>query len=321
MIVVKNLVKRYGHHLAVDRVSFSAAPGQVVGLLGPNGAGKSTLMRILAGYMTPTSGHAIIKGEEPAYLSVAARSRIGYLPERAALYWEMRVDEYLRYRARVKSVPSKKIPRRIEQAAEICGITAVRKRIIGQLSKGYRQRVALAAVLLHNPGVLILDEPTSGLDPLQMSEIRGLIRGLGTHRTVLFSTHLLAEAQAVCERVVMLRHGRVIADGTPAEIRRDTFGDVIHVEVAQSLAELGQSNGADFMARLQQAFPEAQVRLDVAAPRLRLTLAQQGATEPAFRIALAQALHENGATPIEIASAVPTLESLFTRVMESAGDP
>ncbi|MDB4965545.1 MAG: yxlF 1 [Myxococcales bacterium] len=203
---------------ALDDLTFEARPGEVLGFLGPNGAGKTTAMRICTGYLKPTSGRAELCGIDVAADPIAARARLGYLPESVPLYPEMRVDEYLRYRASLKNVPARDRAARLEEALAAVGLVPERRRIIGQLSKGYRQRVGLADALLHRPEVLILDEPTDGLDPNQRREVLHLVARLGKERTVILSTHILAEVESVCARVVILDRGRVIAEGRPADL-------------------------------------------------------------------------------------------------------
>jgi ABC-2 type transport system ATP-binding protein len=220
MIQVEGLSKEYpGGAVAVSGVTFEARRGEILGVLGPNGAGKSTTMRMLTGYLTPTGGRATIAGLDLATDSLAIRRRLGYLPENVPLYPEMRVDEYLRYRAALKAVPPWRRAERLAQVAVECGLGDVRHRLIGQLSRGYRQRVGLADALVHEPSILLLDEPTVGLDPTQIREVRELIVRLGRERTVILSTHLLAEVEMVCDRVIILDRGALVATGTPAELR------------------------------------------------------------------------------------------------------
>ena len=213
-IHVQNLVKNYGPVLAVDNVSFQVQPGELVGFLGPNGAGKSTCMRILTTYLPASSGYAWLAGLDVMYQSMEVRKRIGYLPESVPLYPEMRVNEYLSYRARLKGVERAGRTARIEYCMERCRIKEVKNRLLGTLSKGYRQRVGLADTLLADPPILILDEPTSGLDPVQIRETLSTIRDLGGKHTVLLSTHILTEVEQVCERVIIINKGRIRFDDT-----------------------------------------------------------------------------------------------------------
>jgi gliding motility-associated transport system ATP-binding protein len=219
VISVRELTKAYGTHLAVDRVSFEVSKGQIVGFLGPNGAGKSTTLRMLTCYLSPTSGTASINGFNIFHQSEQVRSNLGYLPESVPLYLEMRVEEYLDFRGRLRKMDRALRLKRIDFAIERCWLTTVRKRPIGHLSKGYRQRVGLADSLLHNPAVLILDEPTVGLDPTQIRETRKLVKELGGEHTLLLSTHILPEVEAVCDRAIIIAGGKIVAQGTPDELR------------------------------------------------------------------------------------------------------
>lgn len=211
MIHVNRLTKYYGDHAAVQDVSFDVPAGKIVGFLGPNGAGKSTTMRILTGYLTATSGSATIAGLDVFWDSIEVRRRIGYMPENCPLYPDMRVSEYLKFRAGLKGLGGHALRARIDYVVERCWIQEVSRQLIGTLSKGYRQRVGLADVLLASPPVLILDEPTAGLDPTQIRSTRGLIRELGQEHTVLLSTHILSEVEMTCDRVIIIHRGRVVA--------------------------------------------------------------------------------------------------------------
>ncbi len=212
MIQVENLVKRYVDTAAVDGVSFQVARGETVGLLGPNGAGKSTTMRILTGYLSATEGVVRIAGQDVFEDPVAARRHIGYMPENVPLYPEMRVVEYLRYRAGLKGVPRAQRRKRVDEVMERCWLAERARSLVGHLSKGYRQRVGLADALVGNPDLLILDEPTIGLDPTQILQVRELIRALGKEHTILLSSHILPEVEAVCSRVIIIHRGRIVAD-------------------------------------------------------------------------------------------------------------
>jgi ABC-2 type transport system ATP-binding protein len=210
-IRVQNLVKNYGPVLAVDNVNFEVKPGELVGFLGPNGAGKSTTMKILTTYLPASSGYAWLAGYDVMYQSMDVRRHIGYLPESVPLYPEMRVREYLAYRARLKGVERSGRTARIDYCVEKCRIREVKNRLLGTLSKGYRQRVGLAETMVHRPEILILDEPTVGLDPNQIRDVRALVRTLARDATVLLSTHILSEVEALAARVIILHHGRVVA--------------------------------------------------------------------------------------------------------------
>jgi ABC-2 type transport system ATP-binding protein len=209
MIQVDKLTKFFGPVMAIDRVSFEVGAGEVVGFLGPNGAGKTTTMRILTSYLPATSGIARVNGYDIMMQSMDVRRSIGYLPESVPLYPEMRVEEYLIYRAKLKGVSRKDRPSRIEYCLDRCRIREVRRRLVGTLSKGYRQRVGLADTMIHDPPILIMDEPTAGLDPIQIRETLALIKELGENHTILLSTHILSEVEAVCERVIIINAGRI----------------------------------------------------------------------------------------------------------------
>ncbi len=238
MIDVQALSKRYPTRLAVDDVTFSVKQGEIVGFLGPNGAGKTTTMRVLTGFLPPTSGSARVAGHDVVTQSTAARAALGYLPESAATYPEMRVSEYLAFRARLEGVPDGRVRGRVAEAVERCLLGEVARRRIENLSKGYRQRTALAGALVHQPPVLILDEPTIGLDPVQIIRIRETIRELGRDRAVLLSTHILPEVEAVCDRVLIIDRGRIVAEGTPAELRGKLAGAPVVRVVARGRVDL-----------------------------------------------------------------------------------
>jgi ABC-2 type transport system ATP-binding protein len=219
MIEVANLTKRYAGHTAVSNISFTVGHGEIVGLLGPNGAGKSTTMRILACYLPATSGTVRVAGLDVFRRSDEVRRRIGYMPENNPLHLDLRVGEYLRFRARLKGLSSRTSRSRVDTVMEQCGLTEVSRRIIGQLSKGYRQRVGLADALVHEPELIILDEPTIGLDPNQIRSVRQLIKGLAASHTVLISTHILPEAEMTCNRMVIMYEGKILAAGTPESLQ------------------------------------------------------------------------------------------------------
>tara|TARA_B100000809_G_scaffold264980_1_gene322368 strand:- start:3235 stop:4200 length:966 start_codon:yes stop_codon:yes gene_type:complete len=212
LIEVKNLTKNYGSFAALKGISFHIEKGEVIGFLGPNGAGKTTTMRILTCFMPPTSGRAIVAGYDVFSDSLAVRKRVGYLPENVPLYHEMTTHGYLKYVAKIKGTPQKELTNRIDYVMNACGLLDRQHQIIGQLSKGYRQRVGLAQSLIHNPDVIILDEPTSGLDPRQVIEIRELVKELGKDRTIILCTHILAEVSLTCERVIIINEGEIAGD-------------------------------------------------------------------------------------------------------------
>ena len=239
MIEVSNLTKRYAGHTALAGISFSVARGEIVGLLGPNGAGKSTTMRILSCFMPATSGTVRVAGYDVFHDSEEVRRRIGYMPENNPLHNEMRVREYLKFRARLKGLGRARARDRIDTVLQQCSLTDVSKRIIGQLSKGYRQRVGLADAIVHEPDLIILDEPTIGLDPHQIRLVRQLIKSLSGSHTVLISTHILPEVEMTCSRVMIMLGGRILASDTPSNLQMlmGTNGQII-AEIAAPMAEL-----------------------------------------------------------------------------------
>jgi ABC-2 type transport system ATP-binding protein len=223
-IAVRNLTKLYGTEKAVNDISFDVKTGEILGFLGPNGAGKTTTMKIITCYMPPTSGMVEVEGLDIAEHSFEVRKKIGYLPEMNPLYLDMNVVEYLEYSARLHGLKDVLLRSRLKEMIDVCGITEVRHKDIGELSKGFRQRVGLAQAMIHDPEVLILDEPTSGLDPNQIVEIRNLIRQLGRAKTVVLSTHILSEVQATCDRVIIINEGTIVADGTLEQLQQDFRG-------------------------------------------------------------------------------------------------
>ncbi len=225
MIEARNLTRRYGDFTAVDGVSFNVDEGEIVGILGPNGAGKTTTLRMLTGFLPPTRGSLSIDGRDLFSDSVAIRRQIGYLPENVALYPEMRVHEYLRYRALLEGMSRSESRRRIPEVVASCILGEVQGQIIGTLSKGYRQRVGLAAAILHEPRVLVLDEPTVGLDPRQIIAIRELILELGREQTLLISSHILPEVELLCDRVIIIDRGRIVGEGSPEDLRERWLGN------------------------------------------------------------------------------------------------
>jgi ABC-2 type transport system ATP-binding protein len=223
-IAVRNLTKLYGTEKAVNDISFDVKTGEILGFLGPNGAGKTTTMKIITCYMPPTSGMIEVEGLDIAEHSFEVRKKIGYLPEMNPLYLDMNVVEYLEYSARLHGLKDAMLRSRLKEMIDVCGIADERHKDIGELSKGFRQRVGLAQAMIHDPEVLILDEPTSGLDPNQIVEIRNLIRQLGRAKTVVLSTHILSEVQATCDRVIIINEGTIVADGTLEQLQQDFRG-------------------------------------------------------------------------------------------------
>ncbi len=253
MIRVEGLTKQYGPHTAVDNVSFEVGKGEIVGFLGPNGAGKSTTMNIVTGYLSATQGKVLIENQDILDEPLKTKEKVGYLPEAPPLYPEMTVDDYLKFCCKIKKVPKNEIQDRIDSGLETVKILDVRKRLLRNLSKGYKQRVGLAQALMGDPEILILDEPTAGLDPKQIIEIRDLINSLGESHTVVLSSHILPEVSAVCRRVIIINNGRIVADGNldtlaqelydRGELRLRVVGDVETVEsVLSAMPDLESIN-------------------------------------------------------------------------------
>jgi len=244
MIEVESLTKIYVDTPVVDGLSFFVPEGQILGFLGPNGAGKTTAMRMITAFLPPTAGRVVVAGVDLDADPVGLRRKIGYLPENVPLYPELRVEEYLKFRADIEGVARPDLPGRLDYVVERCMLGDVRRQVIGTLSKGYRQRVGLAGALIHKPEVLILDEPTVGLDPNQIIKVRELITELGRDHTVVLSTHILPEVEEVCERVFIIDHGRIVADGTPDALRTRLIGNpVVRVEFRGAGDDAAESLG------------------------------------------------------------------------------
>ncbi|MBA2241651.1 MAG: ATP-binding cassette domain-containing protein [Chthoniobacterales bacterium] len=241
MIKVENLTKRYAGTTAIQDLTFEVGKGEIMGFLGPNGAGKSTTMRILSSFLPATSGRVSIAGFDVFEQSLQARSHLGYMPENVPLYGDMRVTEYLNYRAALKGVPHRRISERVGDVKELCGLKEVEKKLISALSKGYRQRVGLADALVHEPDLLILDEPTSGLDPNQIRQVRELIKNLGKQHTILLSTHILPEVEMTCSRVIIINKGRIEACDTPENL----LGEIRTAGGVVLEAKVGNDDGAE----------------------------------------------------------------------------
>src|SRR5246127_1444275 len=233
MITVKELTKRYGRTTAVDQISFEVAQGQVVGFLGPNGAGKTTTMRMLTCFLPPSAGTAKVAGFDVLEQPLEVKRRIGYLPETPPLYPEMETAEYLKFVGQLKGLSGSDLLKRVDYACERCAIADVKKKLLGKLSKGYRQRVGLAQAVIHNPDVLILDEPTAGLDPKQINETRDLIRSLAGDHTVILSTHILPEVEQTCQKVIIINKGKLVATDSVQNLQSRARGaESVVVEVA-----------------------------------------------------------------------------------------
>ncbi len=292
MIRVLDLRRTYGPVVALDGISFEVGRGEVLGFLGPNGAGKTTTMKILTGYLAPTSGRAWLGDREVGSPGPDPRALVGYLPEHAPVYPELTVTEYLDYVGRVRGIPRSARGSAVDRAVERCGLGEMRRRPIGALSKGYRQRTGLAQAILHDPEVLVLDEPTTGLDPNQVVEIRSLIRELGARRTVLFSSHVMREVQAVATRVVILNRGRIVADAPPERLLDAGSTFLIRARgcTREELAELGE------MVDASEEDGEVTARL-------------RG--DSTARAEVARAVVERGWSLLELRPAAEDLESVF----------
>lgn len=320
MILVQGISKSFGSLRAVSDVSFELPAGQIAGLLGPNGAGKSTTIRMMTGFLTPDKGTISIAGHNIRSSPGPAQSQIGYLPESAPIYPEMSVRGYLRHRARLYKVPGRDIGGALDKAMAQTRITEVAKRRIGHLSKGYRQRVGLAAALVHNPSVLILDEPTNGLDPTQIREARSLIRELSANRTTLLCSHILPEVERTCDRVIVMAGGRIRAQGTPSQLIESSQSSVRYlVEIRTN-----PSAGIEHALRTLAAIPG--VALTRAAPHQpddahrgwSLIEAEAAPGEGDLREAIAAGADDHGLFIRELRRQVPTLEALFIQLVDTA---
>jgi ABC-2 type transport system ATP-binding protein len=303
MIEAQNLSRRYGDFTAVDDISFQINEGEIVGILGPNGAGKTTTIRMITGFLPPTHGRVTVDGKDLFEAPRQARRELGYLPENVALYPEMRVEEYLAYRARLEGLSKMEGRQAIATALDQCLLSDVSHQIIGTLSKGYRQRVGLATAILHRPRVLVLDEPTVGLDPKQIIAIRDLIRQLGKERTLLLSTHILPEVELLCNRVLIIDRGRIVAQGSPESLRREWQGNpVLRVGLKEAPAAAAETLAAlPGVLQIKPAEADGVFELECApAADLR---------EAVFHTAV-----EHGWVLLELAAVKTSLEDLFVRL-------
>ena len=310
MIDVQHLTKRYGQHVALDGVSFSVKAGEVVGFLGPNGAGKSTTMRILTTFMAATSGTARVGGDCVFEQPDRVRERIGYMPENNPLPLDLRVADYLGFRAELKRLAKREIAGRVSEVMEQCGIVDVAKRFIGQLSRGYRQRVGMADALLAKPKLIVLDEPTSGLDPNQVRSVRRLIRELAGEHTVLISSHILSEIEMTCDRVVILHEGRLLASGALNDLMAKANATVT-AEVQAPLPEVQQ-----WAAELALGQAEIAGQTD---GYVRCQFA--GAIDGSARERIFAAANERGWTLRELSRKAPSLEDLFVSLTQEKEEP
>ena len=309
MVEVSHLSKNYGSHPAIRDLTFSVADGQVYGLLGPNGAGKSTIMNILTSYLAPTGGEVKVAGFSLPEQAQQAKACVGYLPEQPPLYPEMTVQEYLDFAAELKGVKKAQRREQVQQAARRTGLDQVMPRLIRSLSKGYRQRVGIAAALLGTPKVIILDEPTVGLDPAQMIEIRSLIRDLGKTHTVILSSHILSEVQSVCDRVLIIAHGKLVAQGTPEELAAQLTAKGTITATAQ-----GSRDAVVAAASAVPGLTDVKVT-DEKGGEVSFTAVSTAGTD--LRGALSLALAQAGCPVLSLSAETMSLEDVFLQLTEA----
>jgi len=329
MIKVEGLTKRYARNIAVDHISFQVDKGQIVGFLGPNGAGKTTTMRILTCFMPPTDGTAEVAGFDVLESPMEVKRRIGYLPESPPVYPDMEVIEYLEFVARIKGLPKASIAKRIDEVMEKCAITDVRKKEIGKLSKGYRQRVGLSQAILHNPDVLVLDEPTSGLDPHQILETRELIKGLSGDHTIILSTHILSEVEATCERVIIIAKGKLVATDTVENLTSRLHGaQMVAIEVGPRESavstEAAAGDAQAFLSLVEHKLEKVSgvsrvLHKETKDHRARLTIESQQGQE--IRPELARAVIESGWNLNELRAVGVSLEEIFLQLTSDQKPP
>jgi ABC-2 type transport system ATP-binding protein len=319
MIKVEGLTKRYGPTVAVDNISFSVEKGQIVGFLGPNGAGKTTTMRVLTGFLPPTAGTVRLAGFDVMEQPLEVKRRIGYLPETPPLYPEMEVIEYLVFVGRLKGVPKSEIARRVDEVSGLCAIGDVRTKLIGRLSKGYRQRVGLAQAIIHNPDVLIMDEPTAGLDPKQILETRQLIKDLAKAlaHTIILSTHILPEVEQTCEQVIIIDKGRLVATDSVENLTHRLRGaETVSVEVE---AREGALDAAAVQRRLEQVAGVSRVVLKHSRDS-RSQFEVESLQKRAIRGDLARSVVESGWNLTELRPLALSLEEIFLELTGAEKD-
>jgi len=310
MITVKELTKRYARNTAVDHISFEVGRGQIVGFLGPNGAGKTTTMRMLTGFLSPTSGTATVAGCDVLEQPLEVKKRIGYLPETPPLYPEMETGEYLIFVGKLKGLSGAELRKRLDYVCDRCAIADVKNKLLGRLSKGYRQRVGLAQAIIHNPDVLILDEPTAGLDPKQINETRDLIKSLGGDHTIILSTHILPEVEQTCEQVIIINKGKLVATDSVQNLQNRARGaESVLVEVS------GRDGSLDFAAVQQRLEQVAGVSRVVAKQRQDNCNSFEVESRKGFvRGDLARAVVESGWDLNELRPTAMSLEEIFLQL-------
>jgi ABC-2 type transport system ATP-binding protein len=312
MIEISDLTKYYGDLCALDHIHLSIRKGEILGLLGPNGAGKTTLMRILTGYLAPTSGGVNAMGFSIDENPLEIKQYIGYLPEEAPLYKDMLVYDYLNYIAAVRGIAGDRKNRRIRELAEICGLAEVMHRSIHELSKGYKQRVGLAHAMMSDPEILILDEPTSGLDPNQIVEIRDIIKVIGAEKTVVLSTHILSEVEATCDRVVIINQGRIVADGSTAELKQSS-----EAEYALNLLLRG-AEGEDVKTLLSPLEGVSEVR-EIGKSNGDLSMRLVCKTEKDIRDEVYEKIKQKDWILLEFTQETKSLEKIFRELTKESG--
>lgn len=313
MIEVEGLSKKYARHVAVNNISFSVEKGDIVGFLGPNGAGKTTTMRILTCFMPPTAGRANVAGFDVFEHPFEVKKRIGYLPETPPLYPEMSVTDYLTFVAKLKNVAAGEVKSRVGQVMERCSVADVRDKLISKLSKGYRQRVGLAQAIIHNPDVLILDEPTSGLDPKQITETRDLILGLAGEHTIILSTHILPEVEAICRKVVIINRGQLVATDSVERLKHTRGANSVQVNVDTD----GQADAEVVRQRLEQVSGVSKV-IDLHVAGARLSFEVEGLPDRNPRGDIARAIVHAGWNLLELKSTSVTLEEAYLQLTGGA---
>ena len=316
MIAVEGLSKKYARHVAVNNISFSVDKGDIVGFLGPNGAGKTTTMRILTCFMPPTAGRANVAGFDVFDQPFEVKKRIGYLPETPPVYPEMSVSDYLTFVAKLKSVPTGEVKSRVGQVMERCSVADVQSKLISKLSKGYRQRVGLAQAIIHNPDVLIMDEPTSGLDPKQITETRELIEGLAGDHTIILSTHILPEVEAICRKVVIINRGQLVATDSVERLKSVGGGNSVQLNVDTD----GQADAYAVRQKLEQVSGVSKV-LDLPTIGGRFSFAVEGLPDRNPRGDLARAIVHAGWNLLELKSTSVTLEEAYLQLTGGMAAP
>lgn len=311
MITVQQLTKRYARNTAVDHISFEVGKGQIVGFLGPNGAGKTTTMRMLTCFLPPTFGTATVAGFDVLEKPLEVKRRIGYLPETPPLYPEMRTTDYLKFVGKIKGLRGAELAKRVDYVLERCAVADVKDKVLGKLSKGYRQRVGLAQAIIHNPEVLILDEPTAGLDPKQINETRDLIKGLAGDHTIILSTHILPEVEQTCQQVIIINKGKLVATDSVNNLQNRARG------AGSVLVEVAGRNGILESAQVQQRLehvPGVSRVLFKGTRDNRSTFEVEGKSDRAIRGDLARAIVESGWDLNELRTAAVSLEEIFLQL-------